>query len=137
MGTIRLPAMGSQPAVWATCAACVAERLQAPPLCSHICFTPTMPICGRTRFRRGSRSTTARSATTPPRIGKGKQQYLDALFVLQQIAHRSRIPSKSNKIVGRNFFHSIQVYTHVHQFPSRLTPVKGPPNLCSKKPVPT
>ena len=54
-----------------------------------------------------------------------------------KLLHRSRIPGKSNKIVGRNLLHSIQVYTHVHRFPLRLTPVKGPPNLCSKKPVPT
>ena len=47
-------------------------------------------------------------------------------------SQRSRIPGKSNKMVGENFLHSIQIYTHVHRFPSRLTPVKGPPNLCNR-----
>ena len=28
--------------------------------------------------------------------------------------HRSRNPGKSNKMVGRNFLHSIQVYTLIH-----------------------
>ena len=35
-------------------------------------------------------------------------------------------------MVGRKFLHRIQVYTPVHWFPSRLTPVKGAPNLCNR-----
>ena len=30
------------------------------------------------------------------------------------------------KMEGQNFLHSIVVYTHVHRFSLRLTPVKGP-----------
>ena len=41
------------------------------------------------------------------------------------LLHRYRIPGKSNKMVGRNFLHSIQVYTQIHHFPRRLTSVRG------------
>ena len=41
----------------------------------------------------------------------------------------SHFPTVSNlfrKMEGQNFLHSIVVYTHVHRFSLRLTPVKGP-----------
>ena len=41
--------------------------------------------------------------------------------------HRCRSGVHWNKFDGPKFLHSIQVYTRLHRFPSRLTPVKGPP----------
>ena len=37
-----------------------------------------------------------------------------------------------NKIALENWLHGMQVYAIVHRFPLRLTPVKGPPNLCNR-----
>ena len=51
----------------------------------------------------------------PPKIPK--YHYLHSPTVLDLF----------RKMEGQNFLHSIRVYTHVHRFPSRLTPVKGPP----------
>ena len=42
------------------------------------------------------------------------------------MVHSPTIFDFLRKMEGQNFLHSIQVYTHVHGFPSRLTPVKGP-----------
>ena len=43
------------------------------------------------------------------------------------LGHSPTVFDFLRKMEGQNFLHSIQVYTHVHRFPSRLTPVKGPP----------
>ena len=53
------------------------------------------------------------------------------------LGHRCRSGVHWNKFDRPKFLHSIQVYTRLHRFPLRLTPVKGPPNLWSKNPVPT
>ena len=62
----------------------------------------------------------------------GPTEFWETLDKTKLSSHTCRIPDKSNKMVGRKILHSIQVYTHVHWFPSRLTPVKGPPNLCNR-----